>query len=44
MERLKVQSIVDEIQTYQKSWKEHVARMQDGRSAVKYQPTSGKAK
>jgi hypothetical protein len=30
-ERLKVQNIVKEIQTYHKNWKEHVERMQDGR-------------
>jgi hypothetical protein len=30
-ERLRVQSIVEEIQTYQRKWKEHVERMQDER-------------
>jgi hypothetical protein len=40
-ERLRVQSIVEEIQTYQRMWKEHVERMQDERPpklALKYQP------
>jgi hypothetical protein len=27
-ERLRVQSVVEEIQTYQRKWKEHVERMQ----------------
>jgi hypothetical protein len=30
-ERLKLQSIVEEIHTYQKKWKEHVERLQDER-------------
>jgi hypothetical protein len=37
---LKVQSIVKEIQTYQKNWYERVERMQDGRFpklALRYQ-------
>jgi hypothetical protein len=40
-ERLRVQSIVEEIQTYQRKWKEHGERMQDERTpklALKYQP------
>jgi hypothetical protein len=40
-EWLKVQSTVEEIQTYQKNWKEHIKRMQDDRLpklAIKYQP------
>jgi hypothetical protein len=40
-ERLRVQSIVEEIQTYQRKCKEHVERMQDERPpklALKYQP------
>jgi hypothetical protein len=40
-ERLKVQNIVEEIQTYQKNWKEHVEKMQEERFpklALKYQP------
>jgi hypothetical protein len=40
-ERLRVQSIVEEIQTYQRKWKEHVERMHDERPpklALKYQP------
>jgi len=46
-ERLKVQSIVEEIQTYQKNWKEHVERMQDGRFpklALKYQPVGKRSR
>jgi hypothetical protein len=27
--RLKIQSIVEEIETYQRKWKEHVKRTQD---------------
>jgi hypothetical protein len=40
-ERLRVQSVVEEIQTYQRMWKEHVERMQDEippKLALKYQP------
>jgi hypothetical protein len=40
-ERLRTQSIVEEIQTNQRKWKEHVERMQDERPpelALKYQP------
>jgi hypothetical protein len=40
-ERLRVQSRVEEIQTNQRKWKEHVERKQDERppeSALKYQP------
>jgi hypothetical protein len=40
-ERLKVQSIIEEMQTYHENWREHVERMQDGRFpklALKYQP------
>jgi hypothetical protein len=40
-ERLRVQSIMEEIQTCQRKWKEHAGRMQDERprkSAQKYQP------
>jgi hypothetical protein len=40
-ERLRVQSIVEEIQTYQRKWKEYVERMQDEippELALKYQP------
>jgi hypothetical protein len=40
-ERLRVQSIVEEIKTYQRKWKEHVERMQDEippKLALKYQP------
>jgi hypothetical protein len=40
-ERLRVQSIVEEIQTYQRKCKEHVTRMQDGippKLALKCQP------
>jgi hypothetical protein len=40
-ERLKVQNIVEEILTYQKNFKEHVERMQDGvlpKLALKCQP------
>jgi hypothetical protein len=40
-ERLRVQSIVEEIQTNQRKWKEHVERMQDETPpelALKYQP------
>jgi hypothetical protein len=40
-ERLKAQSIVEEIQTYLNNWKEHVERMQDGifpKLALKFQP------
>jgi hypothetical protein len=39
-ERLRVQSIVEEIQTYQRKWEEHTERMQDEsppKSALKYQ-------
>jgi hypothetical protein len=39
-EWLKVQSIIEEIRTYQKNWKEHIERMQDERLpklALKYQ-------
>jgi hypothetical protein len=41
MERLKVQSIAEEIQTNEKNWKEHVQTMQDERLqklVLKYQP------
>jgi hypothetical protein len=37
---LKVQSIIEEIWTYQKNWKEHIERMQDEilpKLALKYQ-------
>jgi hypothetical protein len=40
-ERLKIQSIVEEIETYQRKWKEHVERTQDERPPklpLKYQP------
>jgi hypothetical protein len=40
-ERLRVQSIVEEIQTYQRKWKERIDRMQDKRPpklALKCQP------
>jgi hypothetical protein len=40
--KTEVQSIVDEIQTYQKNWKEHVKSMQDDRQpklAFKYKST-----
>jgi hypothetical protein len=40
-ERLRVQSIVEEIKIYQRKWKEHVERMQDETPpelALKYQP------
>jgi hypothetical protein len=40
-ERLRVQSTVEEIQTYQRKWKEHVERMQDEippKLTLKYQP------
>lgn len=46
-ERLKVQSIVEEIQIYQKNLKEHVERMQAKglpKSARKETPTTGKTK
>jgi hypothetical protein len=39
--KCEVQSVIDEIQTYQKDWKEHVGRMQDERLpklAVKCKP------
>jgi hypothetical protein len=45
-EKLKVESIVEEIQTYQKNWKKHVKRMQDERLpklAFKHKPV-GKQK
>jgi hypothetical protein len=29
--KMESKNIVEEIQTYQKNWKEHVERMQDGR-------------
>jgi hypothetical protein len=40
-ERLRVQRIVQEIQIYQRKWKQHVERMQNERRpklALKYQP------
>jgi hypothetical protein len=40
-ERLKAQSIVEEIQTYLNNWEEHVEGMQDGifpKLALKFQP------
>jgi hypothetical protein len=40
-ERLRAQSTVEEIETYQRKWKEHVERMQDERTPklpLKYQP------
>jgi hypothetical protein len=40
-EKLKVQSISEEIKTYQKNWKEHVERIQEERLpklAFKYKP------
>jgi hypothetical protein len=46
-ERLRVQSIVEEIQTYQRKWKEHVERMQDERPpklALKYQPVGKRSR
>jgi hypothetical protein len=39
--RLKVQSIVEEIQTYQKNWEEHVERMQDERLSALALAASG---
>jgi hypothetical protein len=45
--RLRVQSIVEEIQTYQKNSKGHIERMQAGRfpkSALKYQGVGKRTK
>jgi hypothetical protein len=46
-ELLKVQTFLEDIQTYQKNWKGHVERMQDERTpkvALKYQPAGKRSR